>query len=274
MRLATLRRAGATVAVRLDGDELVELGQPDVGALLAADGLAAAATADGARHPAASADLAPVVPRPGKIVCVGLNYRAHILEMGRPLPAHPTLFAKFTETLVGPYDPIALPPESAEVDWEGELTVVIGATVRRASLEKASAAIAGYTVLNDVSMRDWQFRTREWLQGKTWEASTPLGPYLATPDEIPADAEVVTRLDGREVQRGRVDDLVFSPADLVSYISTIVTLRPGDLIATGTPGGVGHARTPAEYLAPGDELVTRIDGIGELRNTVVAEDLP
>ncbi|MFI5611652.1 fumarylacetoacetate hydrolase family protein [Amycolatopsis sp. NPDC051903] len=271
MKLATIRLGGTTTAVRVEGGTAIETGFADVGALLREGGLEAAAAADGARHELAGADLAPVVPGPGKIVCVGLNYRNHILEMGRELPEFPTLFAKYPEALIGPRDEIRLPPESDAVDWEGELAVVIGSRVRRASAEEARAAIAGYSVLNDVTMRDYQYRTAQWFQGKTWENSTPLGPVLVTPDELPADAQLVTSLDGEELQRTPVDDLVFGAVELVRYISTIVTLQPGDVIATGTPGGVGHARKPPRYLAPGQTLTTRVDGIGELVNAVAEE---
>ncbi|GAA1652276.1 fumarylacetoacetate hydrolase family protein [Georgenia ruanii] len=272
MKLATLRLSeGRTVAVRVDGETGVETGHTDVGALLRAGGLEAAAAADGARHDLAGADLAPVVPAPGKIVCVGLNYRNHILEMGRELPEYPTLFTKFPEALIGPRDEIQIPPESDKIDWEGELAVVVGTTVRRASAAEAEAAIAGYAVLNDVTMRDWQYRSPQWFQGKAWENSTPIGPVLATADEIPGDAQMVTRLDGEELQRTPIDDLVFNAVDLVRYISTIFTLNPGDVIATGTPGGVGHARKPARYISAGQTLTTTIDGIGELVNVAVAE---
>ena len=274
MKLATLRLPeGRTVAARVDGDTAVELGFADVGELLRAGGLAAAATATGASHDLATADLAPVVPAPGKIVCVGLNYRNHILEMGRELPEYPTLFAKYPEALIGPRDDIQLAPESDKVDWEGELAVVIGKTVRRADADQAKAAIAGFAVLNDVTMRDYQYRTTQWFQGKTWENSTPFGPVLATPDEIPAGAQMVTSLDGEVLQSTPIDDLVFDTVALVQYISTIFTLNPGDVIATGTPGGVGHARKPARYLAAGQTLTTTIDGIGELVNVAVAEQV-
>ncbi|MET7995755.1 fumarylacetoacetate hydrolase family protein [Amycolatopsis sp. NPDC005232] len=271
MRLATIRVGGTTAAVRITGTTAIETGFTDVGALLRAGGLDVAAATDGARHDYATMDLAPVVPRPGKIVCVGLNYRNHILEMGRELPEFPTLFAKYPEALIGPRDEILLPPESDRVDWEGELAVVIGTSVRRASAEEAVAAIAGYSVLNDVTMRDYQYRTAQWFQGKTWENSTPLGPVLVTPDELAPGAQLVTSVDGEELQRTPLDDLVFDAVELVRYISTIVTLQPGDVIATGTPGGVGHARKPPRYLAPGQTLTTRIDGIGELVNVAVAE---
>jgi acylpyruvate hydrolase len=218
-----------------------------------------------------TANLAPVVTAPGKIVCAGLNYRHHILEMGRDLPDYPTLFTKYPEALIGPRDQIQIPPESQQVDWEGELAVVIGTTVRRASAAAAEAAIAGYAVFNDVTMRDYQYRTPQWFQGKSWENSTPLGPVLATADEIPGDAELSTQVNGTEVQRSAIADLVFDAPALVAYVSTIFTLRPGDIIATGTPGGVGHARKPARYLVAGEILTTTIDGIGTLVNGAVAE---
>jgi acylpyruvate hydrolase len=273
MRLATIRTAGGTAAVRMDGDTAIEIGVRDVGALLADPGWRErAAAADGLLHVAEGLDYAPVVPRPGKIVCVGLNYRTHIQEMGRELPTHPTLFAKFAEALIGPYDELVLPAESDAVDWEAELAVVIGRRVRRADGVGALAAIAGYAVLNDVSMRDWQFRTSEWLQGKTFEASTPFGPHLVTTDEVAPDAEIVCQLDGEVVQSSRISDLVFSPVELVRYISTILTLSPGDVIVTGTMGGVGHARKPPRYLRPGQKLITRIAGVGELANPILGRE--
>ena len=274
MKLATIRTPAGTAAVRVDGDTAIEVGVPDVGALLADPGWRKrAAAADGSRHMVGALDYAPVVPRPGKIVCVGLNYRAHIQEMGRELPAYPTLFAKFAEALIGPYDDLVLPAESDSVDWEAELAVVIGQRVRRADEDGARAAIAGYAVLNDVSMRDWQFHTDEWLQGKTFEATTPFGPHLVTTDEVAPDAWIGCEVDGEVVQSARISDLVFSPVYLVGYISNILTLSPGDVIATGTMGGVGHARTPPRYLHPGQKLVTRIAGVGELVNPVLgAED--
>ncbi len=275
MRLATVRIDGGTRAVLADGDGYVDLGVADVGALLAEPDWSERAASAGdhaVRSGTADVGLAPLVLTPGKVVCVGLNYRTHILEMGRELPEYPTLFAKFADALVGANDDIALPPESDAMDWEAELVVVIGRAVRRADEEQAAAAIAGFTIINDVTMRDWQFRTREWLQGKTFEGTTPLGPVLVTPDELaggvrPALAMTCT-VDGELVQQADTGDLVFDPVALVRYVSTIGTLRPGDIIATGTPGGVGHARTPPRYLSVGQTVVTEIDGIGRLTNTV------
>lgn len=271
MKLVTYRVPGGHQAGRLDGDSVTEIDATDVGALLARDNWRDIAAADGLQHALADLDLAAVVPAPGKVICVGLNYRNHILEMGRDLPEYPTLFAKYADTLIGPYDTILLPPEDDAIDWEGELVVVVGSTVRRASKAEAEAAIAGYTLANDVSMRTWQFRTKEWLQGKAWEASTPIGPALVTRDEWSPGAPIQTSVNGESMQDAPTSDLVHGPGDLVAYVSTMTTLRPGDIILTGTPGGVGHARKPARYLRDGDQVVTSVEGLGELRNDVVAE---
>jgi acylpyruvate hydrolase len=280
VRLTTLRTPAGTRAARIDGDTTVEIDAPDLGALLADPAWRErAAAADGPRHDLAAVDLAPLVPRPGKIFCVGLNYRTHILEMGRELPEYPTLFAKFPEALIGPHDPISLDPASEKVDWEAELAVVVGAPVRRATEAEAEAAIAGFAVLNDVTMRDWQYRSVEWLQGKTFEATTPFGPQLVTPDELPGGVRPALDLrcavDGETVQAANTSDLVFDPVTLVAYISQILTLHPGDVIATGTPGGVGHARKPPRYLTDGAVLTTEFQGLGCQRNTArVAAPVP
>ena len=272
MRLATIRTQDGTTAAQLDGDMLVPLDAADVGEVLAAGGLGR--PREGAAPvPAAEADYAPVVPRAGKIICVGLNYRAHILETGRDLPQYPTLFAKFADTLTGARDDLVLPSVSEKVDWEVELGVIIGRPVYRATVAEAEAAIAGYTVVNDVSMRDWQRRTLQWLQGKMFERSTPAGPFLVTADEVGTapDLEVRCEVDGVIMQQSRTSDLLFGVAEIVAYASQAVTLRPGDLIATGPPGGVGNARTPPVYLQPGNVLRTWIEGVGECVNLCVAE---
>jgi acylpyruvate hydrolase len=195
--------------------------------------------------------------------------------MGRDLPEYPTLFSKFADTLVGATDDILRPDETDAFDWEVELAVVVGKQVRRATTAEAEETIAGFTVLNDITARDWQFRTREWLQGKNWEATTPLGPYLVTPDDLPGGVrptlDITTVLDGETMQKDNTGDLLFDPVALVEYISTIVTLQPGDVIASGTPGGVGHARKPARYMKAGQHLVTEVTGLGRCENTIVAD---
>ena len=272
MRLLTLRLNGATRAVRQDNDILTEIGDfTDVGTLLREETWEQIArAASGVQHALAGADLEAVIPNPSKILCVGLNYRTHILEMGRALPEFPTLFAKYAETLTGPYDNVELPDEDEAIDWEAELAVVIGKTGRRISEADAGDYIAGYTVCNDISMRTWQFRTKEWLQGKIWEKSTPLGPALVTKDEFTPGAIIRTKVDGATMQEAPTGDLLFTPEYLVSYVSTMITLNPGDVIITGTPGGVGRARKPEVYLTNGQVLETSIQGIGGLKNRLVA----
>ncbi|MBT1191590.1 fumarylacetoacetate hydrolase family protein [Rhodococcoides kroppenstedtii] len=209
------------------------------------------------------------VPTPTKVICCGLNYGDHIAETGRDRPQYPTLFAKFADTLTGPTDDIVV-PDDAQVDWEAELAVVVGRPLRHASRAEAEAAILGYTVANDISMRDWQRRTLQWFQGKAWDATTPVGPVVATPDEVdPAAGLTITcRVNGEEVQRDSTKTLVFDSADLLAYVSTFTVLRPGDLILTGTPGGVGMSHDPARWLTDGDVLETEIEGIGLLRNVI------
>ncbi|MFB7917101.1 fumarylacetoacetate hydrolase family protein [Streptomyces sp. NPDC056061] len=272
MKLATIRTTDGTRAVRLDGDRLVDLGYADLGELFAEADWQAAAAASGPTHPVEGIDFAPVVPNPSKIICVGHNYTNHIKEMGRELPSHPTLFPEFADTLIGAGDDIAKPAETDTLDWEVELAVVIGKAVRRADEQQAADAIAGFTVMNDVSARDWQFRTIEWTQGKIWEASTPVGPYVVTPDEVGGvrpSLQVRTVVDGQVMQQDDTGTLLFDPVFLVQYISTVITLRPGDIIATGTPAGVGNARDPKVFLLPGNTVVTEISGLGACTNTVV-----
>jgi len=274
MRFATIRTGAGTTAARLDGDTLTALDAPDVGALLAAEGGPGAVRAAGAGPVlAAEADFAPVVTNPSKVICVGLNYRTHIEETGRELPQYPTLFAKFADTLMGPNDDLAIPSVSDRVDWEAELGVIIGTPVYRADTAEAARAIAGYTVCNDVSMRDFQRRTLQWLAGKMFQSSTPAGPYLVTPDEVDdaRDLEIGCEVDGEVMQLARTSDLLFKPADIVAYVSQAITLRPGDLLLTGTTGGVGDARKPPVYLRPGQVVRTWIEGVGECVNHCVAE---
>lgn len=274
MRFATIRTGAGTTAARLDGDSLIPLDAADVGALLATgDPAAVPATTGAAPVPVSEANFAPVVTNPSKIICVGLNYRTHIAETGRELPQYPTLFAKFADTLMGPNDDLAIPAVSERVDWEAELGLIIGKPVYRASAAESSAAIAGYTVCNDVSMRDFQRRTLQWLAGKMFQHTTPAGPYLVTPDEVgdAADLEIGCSVDGEVMQLARTSDLLFKPADIVAYASQAITLRPGDLLLTGTTGGVGDARKPPVYLRPGQVVRTWVEGVGECVNHCIKE---
>jgi acylpyruvate hydrolase len=274
VRLVTARTPTGPRAARVDGSDLVLLDAPDVGALLAGSEWRDVAADGGERIAAEGADLAPVIPAPEKIICVGLNYRSHAEETGLGIPEYPTIFAKYARALVGPRDPIVLARNSEKVDWEAELAVVVGREVRHADEAEARQAIAGYTVSNDISMRDWQSRTRQWLQGKTFESTTPLGPALVTPDELddPETLRLTCEVDGAVVQDASTSDLVFSPAAVVAYVSEIMTLAPGDVILTGTPSGIGARMEPPQFLKPGQVVRTVIEGVGELVNPCVAED--
>ena len=268
MRFATIRTEdGRRSAALLDGSEWRSLPARDLSVLLATASLADAPGLAGEVLPGATPVLP--LPAPRKVICCGLNYAEHIAETGRERPAYPTLFAKYADTLVGPSDDLDL-RAGLQVDWEVELAVVVGATLREADRDTALASIAGYTVANDISVRDWQYRTVAWFQGKAWDHSTPLGPVVVTPDELDpfAGVEVICRVNGEEVQRDNTKTLVFDAADLLSYASTFTMLRPGDVVLTGTPGGVGVARDPQRFLADGDVVESEIPGIGVLRNTV------
>lgn len=243
----------------------------DVAALLAT-GAGWRDTAMRASDPVAT-DLPVVRPvlEPGAIVCVGLNYRTHVLEMGRELPSAPTYFTKLARALTNPGDDITMPAASTKVDYEGELAVVIGAGGRDIPADRAWDAVAGLTLLNDVSMRDFQKRSLQFFAGKTWEGCTPMGPALVTLDELdPIGArEIVTTVNGTVRQKALLSDLIFDVPTLIADLSQIFTLRPGDVIATGTTGGVGDAMKPPSYLAGGDVVEIRIDGIGTLSNRFV-----
>jgi len=272
MKLATIRNGRGTSTVRIDRDAAIELPFASVDDLLRSDDWRAAASAGGPSRAIAELDYAPVVTRPAKVLCVGLNYRSHITETGGRAPDHPTLFAKFARTLTGAYDEIVVPEAgSARVDWEAELAFVMGRALRAAGPEEAARAIAGFTVANDVSMRDWQNRTLQWLQGKAWESTTPVGPHLVTPEECgaAADLRITCEVDGELMQDARTSDLVFGPAEVAGYLSTFITLEPGDLILTGTSGGVGAARNPPVFIRSGQKVRTAIEGVGELVNPFV-----
>jgi acylpyruvate hydrolase len=225
------------------------------------------------RVPLAEVTLRPVVPRPGKVVCMGLNYRAHVDEGVYDVPDYPVLFSKFAETLVAAGDPVLVPPESEAVDYEAELAFVIGRRVRRASGRAALDAVAGYTVANDVSMRDYQYKTHQWLPGKNWADSTPLGPFLVTPDEVgdPHDLDISLELNGERMQSGNTRQFIFDIPAMIATISEFVPLAPGDVVLTGTPSGVGYRREPKVLLRDGDRVVVEIERVGRLENPIAAE---
>nr|WP_303652729.1 fumarylacetoacetate hydrolase family protein [Paludisphaera mucosa] len=217
----------------------------------------------------------PPIPDPQKILCIGLNYRDHAIESGAAIPPEPVLFSKYPNTLIAHGDAIVLPPESAEVDYEAELVVVIGRGGRRIPREWALKHVGGYMPGHDVSARDWQLNkpAKQWTAGKTFDTFAPTGPFLTTADEIP-DPQALgirLRLNGRTMQDSSTAQFIFPIAELVSYLSNIMTLLPGDLIFTGTPPGVGMARKPPVWLKPGDSVEVEIDGLGVLQNPVAAE---
>ncbi len=213
------------------------------------------------------------ISRPGKIVCVGLNYRDHAEEQGADLPAAPLLFAKFTTSLIGPGDPIVIPSIVTKCDYEAELGVVIGTAVRNVSKENALEAVAGYLVANDVSARDLQFADGQWTRGKSPDTFCPVGP-LVPASEVPDPHVLGIRaiLNGETVQDSTTGNLIFGIDEIVSYVSRTSTLEAGDLILTGTPAGVGVFRDPPRLLQPGDEITIEIDGVGSLTNPVYADD--
>ncbi|AZS79655.1 FAA hydrolase family protein [Achromobacter spanius] len=249
---------------------------PDVIAGLEAgvDEIAGAARADGMPcRPLAGLQWLPPVPAPRKILCVGLNYGRHVAEAGRDLPAHPSLFARFADSVVGHREAVWKPRASDRFDYEGELAVVIGRGGRHIAAQDALAHVAGYTCMAENSVRDFQKHNAQVTPGKNFERSGAIGPWLVTADEVgaPARLQVISRLNGELMQQGDVSDLIFPIPELIAYISAFTPLSPGDIIATGTPEGVGSSRKPPRFMVAGDTLEVDIPGIGTLVNTVADE---
>lgn len=258
----------------LTGEEIVDLGAmpgapADLRAALEAGPLR---VPQGAKPSLKLADvqLAPVVPNPGKILCVGHNYETHRLETGRAKADHPSIFTRFADTLIAHGQPIVRPSVSTNLDFEGELAIVIGKGGRNISADDALSHVAGYACFNDASVRDWQWHTSQFTPGKNFPATGPFGPWMTTPDELPDLSQVVvtTRLNGEVVQQQPVADMIFPIPDIIAYISTFTPLSPGDVIATGTPGGVGAKRTPPLWMKPDDVVEVEISGVGHLINPI------
>lgn len=272
MKLASIAYAGGESAARLTAAGLVLLPFGDVGELLAHDDWRERALAEGADVVAVEdATFLPVIRRPDKIICLGRNYAEHVAETGNDLPEHPMLFAKFRASLAGAYDDVAMPSASDRLDWEVELAVVIGRRGRAIAKADALAYVAGYAVSQDLSVRDWQRHTAQWLPGKAWEALTPFGPYLVTDDELPPGAaglELGCKVDGVVMQKSTTDKMIYDIPSVIEYASTFISLEPGDVILTGTPDGVGNARDPKVFLEPGQVVETWIERVGEMTNTV------
>jgi 2-keto-4-pentenoate hydratase/2-oxohepta-3-ene-1,7-dioic acid hydratase in catechol pathway len=215
--------------------------------------------------------LAPV-PRPGKLIAIGLNYRDHASESNMPIPEKPVVFSKFTTSVIGPNEAVVLPSTSKQVDYEAELAVVIGRRAKDVARVRAFDYVLGYTIINDVSARDFQFADGQWQRGKSCDTFAPMGVYIATTDEVPDPHKlsIRLRLNGNTMQDSNTDQLIFGVPDLVSFLSETITLEPGDVIATGTPPGVGFARKPPVFLKDGDRMEIEIQGLGTLANPVIA----
>ena len=255
-------------------------GFADIFAVLAGGALARAKVDNWVYEPAdedvlplSSVKLLAPVPRPPKFICVGLNYRDHAAEAGMEIPKVPTIFSKFSNVVIGPGDPIVLPHNSTRPDYEAELAFVIGQGGRHIAAQNWREHVFGYTIVNDVSARDFQMATTQWLMGKTFDTFAPMGPALVTEDEIPDPhaLDISLEIGGETLQSSNTRELIFQIPEIVAHISSVVTLEAGDVVATGTPAGVGFARKPPRFLKAGDEVVIRVQGLGELRNPCVDE---
>jgi 2-keto-4-pentenoate hydratase/2-oxohepta-3-ene-1,7-dioic acid hydratase in catechol pathway len=215
--------------------------------------------------------LAPV-PRPGKLICIGLNYRDHAAESKMPIPERPVVFSKFSTSVIGPGEPVVLPATSKQVDYEAELAVVIGRQCRNVKASRAYEYVLGYSLINDVSARDFQFADGQWQRGKSCDTFAPLGPAIVTTSQVPDPHKlsIKLRLNGKTMQDSNTDQLIFGVPELVEFLSETITLEPGDVIATGTPPGVGFARTPPIFIQPGDVMEVEIEKVGLLRTPVIA----
>ncbi len=284
MRLVTFRRPGrepeAGAWVR---DQIVALsgaGFADLISVLSGGAEAKAKIENWIYHPPAEASfpldsvqlLAPI-PRPPKLICVGLNYRDHAAETKMEIPKTPTIFSKFSTAVTGPGSPIVLPKNSIQPDYEAEFAFVIGRGGRHISSDNWAEHVFGYTILNDVSARDFQMATSQWLMGKTFDTFAPMGPCIVSVDEIddPHALDISLRINSETLQSSNTRELIFKIPELVAFLSSVMTLEPGDVVSTGTPAGVGFARKPPRFLRPGDDVAISVAGIGELRNPVIAE---
>jgi 2-keto-4-pentenoate hydratase/2-oxohepta-3-ene-1,7-dioic acid hydratase in catechol pathway len=283
VKLAAFRLDGATRIGVVEGEEVVDLSVVDPSlagdwptvlghGADALDRVARAIRSGRGRHPLAEVQLAAPIARPGKFLGVGLNYADHVLESGMELPETPTVFGKMATSVIGPYDPIESPVVSDQLDYEGELGLVIGTRCKSVSVEQAREVIAGYLIVNDVSVRDWQLNTSQWTVGKSFDTHGPIGPWIVTPDELPNphDLAIRTYVNDDLRQESNTTHLIHDSFALVSRLSQAFTLEPGDIVATGTPAGVGGAMDPPMYLVAGDVVRVEIDGIGAIENRVVA----
>ena len=270
MRLVSYDAGRGARAGILTAEGVTDVGDGGLGALLRAGGVDAAREVNGHPLPLEDVRLLPPVPDPQKIVCLGLNYRSHAEEAGLEPPETPTFFAKYPNALAPPGAEVALPAYSEKVDYEAEVAFVIERRCKDVPEADALDCIAGYTLLNDLSARDYQFKTPQWQPGKVFDGSAPCGPALVTPDEAgPPDAiEIALTLNGETMQHATTGDLIHGIPALVAYLSMLMTLEPGDLVSTGTPAGVGSVRKPRVWLQPGDEVVVESPTLGRLANSI------
>jgi len=274
MKLVTFRHGGDGVrAGILDGNKVTGVGPGRGTSMLGLIFSGALPSPAGESYDLSEVTLLAPIPRPPKFICVGLNYRDHAIESNMAIPKVPTIFSKFSNVVIGPGETIVLPKESAQPDYEAEFAVVIGPGGRRIPASKAMDHVFGYTIVNDVSARDLQLATTQWLMGKTCDTFAPMGPAIVTKDEIadPHELDILLEIGGETLQKSNTRELIFKIPELIEFISSVVTLEPGDIISTGTPAGVGFARKPPRYLKDGDEVIVRVQGLGELRNPVVSE---
>ena len=281
MKLATFRIDGGTTWGLIEGEEAVDLGAvlrdrfADLKAAIAADALMELGGHVGhaKRHPLSAIGWLPVIPNPEKVLCVGLNYETHRKETGRDVVVNPTIFTRFANSQIGHGAPIIRPRHSTDLDFEGELAVIIGKPGRHISKADAMQHVAGYACYNDGSVRDFQRHTTQFTPGKNFVGTGPFGPWMVTPDEAGdlAQSRLQTRVNGQVVQDAVIEQMIFDIPRQIEYCSTFTRLEPGDVIATGTPGGVGAKRSPPLWLKPGDTVEVEIDRVGLLRNSVADE---
>jgi 2,4-didehydro-3-deoxy-L-rhamnonate hydrolase len=277
VRLVSFESEGRTGVGAVRDGELSPLPVPGMVELIALGAGAARQALEHAdeRVPLERARVLPPVPAPPKLIGIGLNYRDHAAESGQPIPEKPVVFAKYPTALAGPGAVIRIPPDTEKVDYEVELAVVIARRVRDVEPEQALDAVFGYAVFNDVSARDVQFSEGgQWTRAKSFDGFAPMGPCLVTADEVgePQRLSLATRVNGETLQQGNTAEMIFSVAEIVSFLSRGATLLPGDVIATGTPAGVGMAHDPPRFLQPGDEVECEVEGLGILRNPVAADE--
>jgi 2-keto-4-pentenoate hydratase/2-oxohepta-3-ene-1,7-dioic acid hydratase in catechol pathway len=284
MRLITYKSEGRVrPGAVLGADAIIDLSSQGFASLLdivesGEEGLArvekfALASPETARVPLSSVKLMAPIPRPRKLICVGLNYRDHAAETGTKIPDIPTIFNKFATAVIGPGDNIVLPKNVKTPDYEAEFAFVIGKGGRHIAAADWESHVFGYTIVNDVTSRDYQRATSQWLMGKTFDTFAPIGPWIVTKDEIadPHELDVRMEINGEILQNGNTRNLIFNIPALIEFLSSVFTLEPGDIVSTGTPAGVGFVRNPPRLLKAGDDVIVKIPAIGELRNPVVAE---